>query len=535
MATLQRTSISEFALRNPIYAAAEVSFYTIDDDGVKTTTLATLYEAATGSETLDNPQTLDGTGKFLAPVYVAEPVIAVVESDALGTEETGIIAGNLAGEAAVTAGAARDQALSYMAEADRIRKATEEAGLVLPLEIADMNVSGFIATLLDDPDAATARQTLGVNAGTSTGTAGEAITVNATNGLAAVYFDTMNDRGNGVGDVHALDCDATGPSRIGKHVGILTSNASANDTITVTVGAGLITGLANLTANADIWAHPNVAGAITQTAPPIPGDGNQSAVIPLGRAVNASAMWFQPPGEITIVKHHDSLANNTGSNVSIPTDTGAMDRQVAAYLTTGGTANVSSGTNVAAGYTGGGGANAAFDGNTAQNSTQGAFASATSSGYNNYVGKSGLANLTITGATIIAATNNGFVNGIAAGYAVMVSTDGGGNFTNVATGTSNGASAETLNENFAAVANVTDIRWVFNGNGVNGGTVAELTVRQSTGGSRQEPITVQGATYATGNVIAVRHDDGTGNGSDNTTNFKNVTGAAINVTFEVVL
>lgn len=88
-----RCAISQFELANKIYADASVSFYTVDDAGTKTSDLAKLYANVTGTSELQNPQTLDSYGKFTVPVYIEEPVIAVITaSDESETEqETGII------------------------------------------------------------------------------------------------------------------------------------------------------------------------------------------------------------------------------------------------------------------------------------------------------------------------------------------------------------------------------------------------------------------------------------------------------------
>lgn len=87
-----RGAIPDFQLANPIYIGASVSFYEVDDDGARTDTLATLYAAPTGSTTVSNPQTLDGDGKLDAPVYIAEPVIAVAVGPNVASHETGVIA-----------------------------------------------------------------------------------------------------------------------------------------------------------------------------------------------------------------------------------------------------------------------------------------------------------------------------------------------------------------------------------------------------------------------------------------------------------
>lgn len=86
-----RSTIPDFQLANPLYTAAQVSFYTVDEGGISTGTLATLYASATGSTTAANPQTLDSDGKFEAPVYIDEPVIAEVVGVNVQSHSTGAI------------------------------------------------------------------------------------------------------------------------------------------------------------------------------------------------------------------------------------------------------------------------------------------------------------------------------------------------------------------------------------------------------------------------------------------------------------
>ena len=94
-----RYNINDFALGNPAYVGATVSFWTVSG-GAKTTTLATLYAASTGSTTLANPRTLDSDGKFSVPVYVEVPVIATVSGLTVADHDTGIM--GLAESAAAT-------------------------------------------------------------------------------------------------------------------------------------------------------------------------------------------------------------------------------------------------------------------------------------------------------------------------------------------------------------------------------------------------------------------------------------------------
>lgn len=89
-----RSAIPDFALANPLYIGATVSFFTVDLNGDKTATLAPLYANTIGIALLPNPQILDSFGKFAVPVYIQDPVIATIEpADALVlAHDTGIIA-----------------------------------------------------------------------------------------------------------------------------------------------------------------------------------------------------------------------------------------------------------------------------------------------------------------------------------------------------------------------------------------------------------------------------------------------------------
>ncbi len=85
-----RANIRTFALANDAYIAATVNFFTVVA-GVKTATLASLYDAPTGSTTLPNPQTLDSEGKLIQPVYVDEDVVATITSLGVADHDTGIL------------------------------------------------------------------------------------------------------------------------------------------------------------------------------------------------------------------------------------------------------------------------------------------------------------------------------------------------------------------------------------------------------------------------------------------------------------
>lgn len=90
-ATYRRELLDNFILSNPVYADVEVTVYEADDNGLLTATLATLYEAQTGTTQLQNPQTLDAEGKFGQPVYFDVPVICVIDGLDVGQQQTGVI------------------------------------------------------------------------------------------------------------------------------------------------------------------------------------------------------------------------------------------------------------------------------------------------------------------------------------------------------------------------------------------------------------------------------------------------------------
>lgn len=110
-----RTSVQDFSIANRVYAGAQVTAYTIDANGDKTSTKATLYDAVSGSDTLDNPQTLDSDGRFTVPVYIEEPIIlSITGARDIDAHDSGVVGLNLQSQAVSDAEAARDAALSYL-------------------------------------------------------------------------------------------------------------------------------------------------------------------------------------------------------------------------------------------------------------------------------------------------------------------------------------------------------------------------------------------------------------------------------------
>lgn len=120
-----RYNINDFALANPIYVGGTVSFYTVSG-GAKTTTLATLYAASTGSTTLANPRTLDSDGKFSVPVYIEVATVATVSGLTVADHDTGIM-GLAEGAAATSAAAAAVSAAAALVSENNAETAETNA------------------------------------------------------------------------------------------------------------------------------------------------------------------------------------------------------------------------------------------------------------------------------------------------------------------------------------------------------------------------------------------------------------------------
>lgn len=133
----QRTSIALFSLSNKAYITATVAFYTIDSAGDATDTLATLYDAATGTGTLANPHTMDSEGKFAAPAYVEVPVIGSVSNSDVENHSTGIIYPRLSDADITTAeDAASAAATSSLAATGAASDAADSAALAATAQAA---------------------------------------------------------------------------------------------------------------------------------------------------------------------------------------------------------------------------------------------------------------------------------------------------------------------------------------------------------------------------------------------------------------
>lgn len=86
---MARLRIDTFDLVNKLYANAEVTFYTVSA-GVKTATKATLYAGATGTATVENPQTLNSKGLLLQEVWVDAAVVGSIDASRVTDHDTGV-------------------------------------------------------------------------------------------------------------------------------------------------------------------------------------------------------------------------------------------------------------------------------------------------------------------------------------------------------------------------------------------------------------------------------------------------------------
>ena len=156
MTSFQREAICDFSLGNPFYIGATVSFYTIDSNGDATTTLATLYAGISGADTLANPQKLGSEGRFVQPVYVAEPVIGVVTpKNAVNSHATGVIHPDLGVDAASAAQASAEQASSYTAVIQELYARVKSAVNSLS------GITAFGLSLIESDNAAAGRTVMG--------------------------------------------------------------------------------------------------------------------------------------------------------------------------------------------------------------------------------------------------------------------------------------------------------------------------------------------------------------------------------------
>lgn len=85
---MARVKVAEFGIIQKSLAGASVAIYEADSNGESTGTLATLYQATTGSSSRSNPQTLDDDGKLADDCYVDTTVMAAISNISETTERS---------------------------------------------------------------------------------------------------------------------------------------------------------------------------------------------------------------------------------------------------------------------------------------------------------------------------------------------------------------------------------------------------------------------------------------------------------------
>lgn len=90
-----RRALNEFSVASPIYSKSPVWVWSVDPaTNRRTTTLATLYDAPTGSGLIANPATLDANGKWTTVPYVEGGYQIVVNSLPFGEHSLGVVPGS---------------------------------------------------------------------------------------------------------------------------------------------------------------------------------------------------------------------------------------------------------------------------------------------------------------------------------------------------------------------------------------------------------------------------------------------------------
>lgn len=111
------TTLRYWALSEPAYAGAVVTFFTVDPVALTaTTTLAQIFQDPACTIAAPNPLTLDSSGRTPTSIYYNTLLIASVATGALGTQTTGIITPSLS-SADVAAAAASATAAANSATA----------------------------------------------------------------------------------------------------------------------------------------------------------------------------------------------------------------------------------------------------------------------------------------------------------------------------------------------------------------------------------------------------------------------------------
>jgi hypothetical protein len=376
--------------------------------------------------------------------------------------------------------------------------------------------------------------------GSETIVAGEAI---ANRDL--IYQDVFNQRGGGADRWYKVDADAITPVRIGPRLGIALAAIASGAAGSVQVRAGRVTGFSGLTPGQPVFASA-VAGGVTQTAPAIPASGTQNASRLIGYAASATEIDFDPEDDTVFTARNSAVAVDGTITVQHWSDTGAREREQAAYLVQSqATALVPGGTGTNFGdFTGNGGLAGIFDGVTNQNNAGAGYKNAATFGF---AGKTYSGGKRIAQAVVWGGNNTGYVVGNNPTVTLVLRGKTGTAPSSRTDGTSLGSISFTDTENESGnprtivssdTTTVWDHVWIdFSHNGAaENSFIAEIQFTELVG-ARDEPLTIGGslANASATDRVNVRYDDGSGANADTRTTFINRTGATRDLAVEVAL
>ncbi len=419
------------------------------------------------------------------------------------------------------------------AAASAAAAAASAASIALPLPVAS---GGTGATT-----PAAARANLGVETGSATVTAGEALS-----SRNLVYQDVFNQRGGGADRWYQVDTDATAPVRISPRVGIALAAISSGASGLVQLRPGRVSGFAGLTVGQPVFASAT-AGAITQTAPAIPSTGTQNAARLIGYAASATEIDFDPGDDTIFTARSSALAVDGTVTVQHWTDAGARDRHQSAYVvqaasttTTGTFAAGNIGTRIIDNANGQSlGFQFVATATGTLTSARTSVSSVTTAGswegrlYTNNAGSPGTQVGSSSNAQTISASGD-----VTLTFGTPPSLTSGTTYWFVLTPTS-GSPSITLNTaanqaGYGSGRNNTITAITDSGFGAS--EEARVEINQA-GAARDEPLTIGGsiANAAATDRVNVRYDDGSGANADTRTTFINRTGATRDLAVEVVL
>jgi hypothetical protein len=361
-----------------------------------------------------------------------------------------------------------------------------------------------------------------------------------------VYQDVYNQRGGGAERWYKVDSDATGPVRIGPRLGVALAPIAAAATGNARLQPGRVSGFAGLTAALPVYAS-STPGAFTQIAPAVPPTGTQNATRQVGYAASATEIDFDPDGDTVFTARNSAVAMDGTITVQHWSDTGARERQQAAYLVqvlAPALVAGASGTRIGD-FTGNGGLAGIFDGITNQDNTGCGYKNLATFGH---AGKTFAPGKRIAQAVVWGSNNIGYVVTINPTVTLVLRGKIGAAPTSRTDGTLLGSVVFTDSENESGLprtilSNDTTTAWDhvwidFSHNGVASNCFfAEIQFTELTGVARDEPLTIGGsvANASATDRVTVRYDDGTGANADTRTTFVNRTGATRDLAVEVVL